>query len=506
MAWFFIFFLVYILLLIWANLRSLTIAKTIDDYTIGGHRIGLIMGVGTTTATWVSVASVVGVPGILYSNGASGVIGWVAGWCFGTALLPLVAYRARRPKIPPRTFPEFIRFRYEPFQERSFLQALVGVLMFVGYLLFVNIQVTGFGIVFSTITGLDYQIAIFAFLLLIIITSLGGFWSVAATDTINTTFIVLGVITLATIVWSLTGGFSTILKELATTTAPTIEGGEPLTPGILLSPTGSFGLSALISIFLANSIGTPSCPHWVVRMFAPKNVKVAIMQVMGTLILLFVIFVPLVIVGLGAKVLIPSLPVGKSIDYIVPLIIQQHMNPALGAITLVAICAAAISTANSMLLHCATSLYYDVYLNLKVKKTSEEHFRFWLRLSIFLIALVAVLLAIKPLWFMAMGITYIIGGFSAAFFFVIFFGLYWKKMNRPGAYAGIIVGFPVYIFARITGNSNALVLAILLSLAAVLLTVLLTRKPPIEAYEPYFVAKTSPKTAKFYEMIRQRES
>ncbi|MGN7297723.1 sodium:solute symporter family protein [Ferdinandcohnia sp. SAFN-114] len=502
MVWYVAVFAFYIVFLIWANLKSLKAAESIDDFAIGGHRLGLLMSIGTTTATWVSVASVIGIPGYLYSTGVATIIGWVAGWAFGGALLPLVAYKVRRPKVPARTFPEFVRFRFEPFKKKSSLQALVGILMFIGYLLLVNIQVTGFGIVFSTITGIKYEFAIFGFLLFILLTSLGGFWSVAATDTLNTLLITIGVILAAGVVLVLTGGMTNILDTLATTTAPTIVGGPELEKGILLSPVGSFGLGALFSIFISNSLGTPSSPHWVARMVAPKNIKIAILQIMGTIFLLIFIMGPLIIVGLGAKVLIPSLPVGKTTDYIVPLLIQEYMHPFIGAVILIAICAAAISTANSMLLHCATSLYYDVYLNISSKKVSDKGFRNWLRLSIFGIAIVAVLLAIKPPWFIAMGFTYVYGGFGAAFFLVVFFGLYWKRMNKAGAYTGILVGSVVYIIAKAMEATNPFVVAVTASLIGVLIAVFTTKKPPIEAYEPYFNAEVSKSTEELYAKIR----
>ncbi|SEH43090.1 sodium/pantothenate symporter [Halobacillus karajensis] len=502
MIWYVAVFIFYIIFLIWANIKSLQTAESIDDYTTGGHRMGLLMGIGTTAATWVSVASVIGVPGYLYSSGVAAVIGWVAGWCFGGALIPIVAYKIRRPEKPARTFPEFIRLRFEPFQKKSTLQAIVGILMFIGYLLLVNIQVTGFGIVFSSITGMDYKLAIFGFLLFILITSVGGFWSVAATDTLNTVLITVGVLLASGVVWSLTGGLGNILDTLATTTAPTNVGGPALDEGVLLSPLGTFGLGTLFSIFISNSLGTPSSPHWVTRMLAPQNVKVAILQVMGTIVVLLFIMGPLIIIGLGAKVLLPSIPEGKTTDYIIPLIIQDYTPPIVGGITLVAICAAAISTANSMLLHCATSLYYDVYLNISSKRISDRKFKNWLRLSIFAIATVAVVLAINPPWFLAMGFVYVYGGFGAAFFLVVFLGLYWKRMNRAGAYAGIIIGSVVYVVAKAMGYDTPFVIAVATSLIGVLLAVYFTKRSPLEAYEPYFEAEVSHSTKQVAETIR----
>src|SRR5699024_11587664 len=122
------------------------------------------------------------------------------------------------------------------------------------------------------------------------------------------------------------------------------------------------------------------------RQLAPQNIKIAILQIMWTIVTLLFIWVPLMFLGLGAKTLIPSIPEGKTTDYIIPLILQEHTPDIIGAITLVAISAAAISTANSMLLHCATSLYYDVYLNIFQNKITDIAFNNWLRISMFVMA------------------------------------------------------------------------------------------------------------------------
>ncbi|MFZ4453635.1 sodium:solute symporter family protein [Salibacterium aidingense] len=497
----------YIAFVIWASLKSLKQAESMSDFTTGGHRMGLLLGIGTTTATWVSVASVMGVPGYLYSNGVSAIIGWVAGWFLATALIPVVAYKIRRPATPARTFPEYIHLRFEPFRKVSHLRTIVGAIMFIGYFLFVHLQVVGFGIVFSTITGIDYKFAIFAFLIFLIFTSIGGFWSVAATDTLNTVLIVIGVILGGASVLIATGGWESIVNTISETTSPTNVGGEEIPQGSMISPVGTFGLGALFAIFMSNAIGSIVSPHWVTRMLAPKNVKVAVLQIMGSIIVLTAIFIPLIIMGLGAKELIPSLPADKSTDYIIPVIVQEYTPPLVGAFTLVALCAAAVSSANSMLLHCATSIYYDIYLNiLSKKKITEKKFNINLRIGMFAIAVVAVVSAIQPPWFLAMGYTYVYGGFGAVFFAVVILGLYWKRMNRAGAYVSMLVGFFAYIIAQVASATNPLLIALGASLAGVLLVVFFTKRPPVEGYEPYFKAEISPSTQQTIFNVQKSET
>lgn len=503
LIWYIVVFGFYILFLIWTNIKSLKQTESLEDFTTGGHRMGLLLGTGTTTATWVSAASVLGIPGYLYSSGVSAVIGWMAGWAFGGALIPLVAYKIRRPESPARTFPEFIRMRFEPYAKKSLLQAIVGFLMFIGYLLLVNIQVNGFGIVFASITGVDYKIAIFGFLIFIMITSIGGFWSIAGTDTLNSALIAVGCIAASVTILVETGGVESIMNSLANMTAPTNVGGPELEKGILLTPTGTFGLGTLMSIFISNSMGTPASPHWVTRQLAPQNIKVAILQISWTLVTLLFIWVPLLVLGLGAKTLIPSIPEGKTTDYIIPMVLKEFTPDIVGAVMLVAVSAAAISTANSMLLHCGTSLYYDVYLNIFPKKISDRSFKNWMRVSVFGIAFVAVLLAINPPWFMAMGFTYIYGGFGSAFFLVVFLGLYWKRMNRAGAYVSILTGAIMYVYAEVMETAiPSFVVAVAFSLIVTLIAVYATKKAPLAAYEPYFYEEISQTTKEAMERTK----
>ncbi|MFG6150209.1 sodium:solute symporter family protein [Halobacillus sp. B23F22_1] len=497
----------YVAFVIWTSIRSLRHAESMSDFTTGGHRMGLLIGIGTTTATWVSVASVMGVPGYLYSNGVSAIIGWVAGWFLATALMPVVAYKVRRPETPARTFPEYIHLRFEPFKKVSHLRTIVGAVMFIGYFLFVHLQVVGFGIVFSTITGFDYQYAIFAYLIFLLFTSIGGFWSVAATDTLNTTLIVIGVILGGGSVLAATGGIGNIMDTISVTTQPTNLGGSEIPEGSMISPVGTFGLGALLAIFMSNAVGSIVSPHWVTRMLAPRNVKVAILQVMGSLLVLIVIFIPLIIMGLGAKTLIPSLPADQTTDYIIPLIVQEYTPPLVGALTLVALCAAAVSSANSMLLHCATSVYYDVYLNVfPNKKINEKKFNMNLRIGMFVIAIIAVVSAITPPWFLAMGFTYVYGGFGAVFFAVVILGLYWKRMNRAGAYVSMLVGLFTYVIAQISNATNPFLIALSASLVGVFLVVFFTKKPPVEAYEPYFKAEISQSTKQTILNVQKNET
>ena len=219
--------------------------------------------------------------------------------------------------------------------------------------------------------------------------------------------------------------------------------------------------------------------HWINRFLAPRNSMAAVLQMMGALVALIPNLACLILIGLGAKALTPSLPEGRTTEYIMPLIVQSYAPNFVGAMTLIALRAAAVSTANSMLLNCGTSIYYDIYRQLKPDqqfddKAATRH----LRLVVLGLGFLDVISAIKPPLLLAMGFTYVYGAFGAAFMWPVWLGLFWKRMNRAGAYAGIAISATVFIAARVGGSANAFAWGAAFSLVAPLVTFYPTPRPP----------------------------
>lgn len=502
-------FIIYFAIMIITSIMGAKQVESMGDFTSGGGNMGLLLGVGTSMATWLSVASVMGVPGSIYSKGIAAIFGWIAGWFLATALMPLVAYKVRRPAVPTRTFPEFIHLRYDPFSEVSKIQIAVAVVELIGYFVFSFIQIQGFGIVLNSISGIPYEICCLLFMIILVFTCFGGFQSVARTDTVNAVLILIGVIAGAVTVMSLTGGWGAIVSNFSTTTAPAISGGADLLPGILTSPWGVFGFSTIFSYFLSNSLGSSVAPHWVARFMAPKNAKTAALQMFCVLLLLIFVFVPLIIIGMGGKMLLPSLDAGMSTDYMFPQLIVRFLNPVLGALALTAICAAAVSTANSMLLHCSTSLIYDIKRAIQNKPASDEDdakTTVQLRICVLVLGVIASIAAIQRLTLLAQGFTYIYGAFGSTFFWTVWLGLYTKRFNQPASWASMISGMISYIYCMVAGapfGMPAFLFSCSVSLIFGLVVMFATKQPPQEAYESFFEDTCSKSTLAVVHKIRK---
>ncbi|MRG87574.1 sodium:solute symporter family protein [Salinibacillus xinjiangensis] len=503
--------IVYFIVLFYFIRKGSKKSDSIDDFTVGGWSMGIIVNVGFFTATWVSAASVLGVPSLLYSLGFAAVTGWFAGWFFANALLPFIAYKLRKPKFPVRTIPEFMRLRYEPHVKHSKLQVWSSLIMVVGYISYVTIQITGIGYLVSAMTGLSYQVSIFIFLLFTLVTVLGGVWSVALTDLFNTAVIVVGLAIAAFMILPQVGGVTEMFIQAGQITTPDVVGGTAMTEGGMFSPLGTFSIAAMVGIFLSNSLGASVAPHWPTRLLSAKNVKTAIMTPLLSNAIIFIVFSSLLVIGIGGRVLVPTMPEGMATDQIFPLLITDYMNPVIGGIVLAAIFAAALSTANGMILQSTIAITYDIFRNMSKKRVKDSSFIKITQGLLIVVAIIATLFALNPPAFIAMVAAYVFGLFGAAFIGPMYLGLYWKRVNKQAAYSGSITGVISYVVfsvlietGTIAGVLPAVVWSVLISLTLMIICSYVFKPAPKEAWEPYFVAEVSESTQETIDKAMQR--
>jgi sodium/pantothenate symporter len=492
----------YFLLIVYFSRRGVRKGVTsLDEFTIGGWGLGIAINVAFFTATWVSAASVLGVPGLLYANGFAIVTGWFGGWFFANALLPIIAFKIRRPEFPVRTVPEFMRLRFEPFAERSGLQVYAAVIMVGGYLSYMTIQIAGIGYVVSALTSIPYELSIFVFLVFVMITVVGGVWSVAITDLFNIIVLVIGLGVAALTILPQVGGWSEMFAQAMLIDTPATPGATAMVSGEFFSPLGSFTFGAMVGVFLSNSLGASVAPHWPTRLLSAKNVRTAVLTPMLANSILVFIFVCLLILGVGGRVLVPTMPEGLATDQIMPLLATDFMNPAVAGILLAAIFAAALSTANGMVLHIAIAGTYDIFRNLRKDRIEDRALIRLTQILLMIMAVIATLLSIQPPEFIALLATYVFAAFGTAFIAPMYIGLYWKRANRQAAWASTLIGPTTFVVLLVavelgwySGMVPPVLIAIGVSVVAMIVCTLVFPHAPREAWEPYFEETISPET------------
>lgn len=127
---------------------------------------------------------------------------------------------------------------------------------------------------------------------------------------------------------------------------------------------------------------------------------------------------------------------------------QILFHPLVGGFLLAAILAAIMSTISSQLLVTSSSLTEDFYKLIRGEervKTHQKEFVLVGRLSVLVVAIVAIAIAWSPNDTILNLVGNAWAGFGASFSPLVLFSLYWKKLTRAGAISGMVAGALVVI-------------------------------------------------------------
>jgi sodium/proline symporter len=163
------------------------------------------------------------------------------------------------------------------------------------------------------------------------------------------------------------------------------------------------------------------------------------------------------------------------------LLVNAIFHPVVAGILLAAILAAIMSTADSQLLVSSSALAEDFYKQVIRKEATSEEIVMVGRIAVIGISIVALVLALTPDSSVLGLVSYAWAGFGAAFGPAIVLSLYWERMNRNGALAGIVIGgVTIVIWKQLTGgwfDVYEIVPGIVFSTLAIVIVSLMTKAP-----------------------------
>ncbi len=180
--------------LLYAGIGVMSRTNDAAEYYVAGRRVPALYNGMATGADWMSAASFIGMAGTLYLTGFGG-LAFILGWTGGYVLVALFLAPYMR-KFGQFTIPDFLGARYE-----GNLPRLIGVF---GAILcsftYVVAQVYGVGLITTRLTGLAFEVGIFAGLAGILVCSfLGGMRAVTWTQVAQ--YIILIIAYLLPVIW-----------------------------------------------------------------------------------------------------------------------------------------------------------------------------------------------------------------------------------------------------------------------------------------------------------------
>ena len=320
--------------------------RDLRDYYTSSSRLGALLSAGTYAATTYSAFMMVGLVGMTYATGI-GALGFELLYLASTVvLLSTVGFKiwelSKRHNwiSPSQMLGDFYNSRV-----LALAIALVYLFAMIPYL---AAQIQGLRVLFSY-GGLGVlECTIVSAILVYTWIFIAGMWSVAITDTYQGFLMLIG--GLSYLIWTLsylTSASGVVYSDLF----------EALSERGYLGLTEFWSFTTYLAYTLPWAFFAVTNPQVVVRLYTPRDEKaykkaVTAFYIYGFVYTLIVVLIGLTAAGLAIRGVLPgNLPWDSVTPYILGL-----MHPLLGSLIAISIVAAAISTANSIVLAVSGSL------------------------------------------------------------------------------------------------------------------------------------------------------
>lgn len=437
-----------------------------------------------------------GLPGSVYALGTGQA--WVAiGLFLGTvANWLLISKRLRRYTIVANnslTLPEFLENRFH--DKKRILLCISSIVIVIFFLVYTASALASGGKLFDTVFGVDYHVALaIGAGVILTYTFLGGFLAVCTTDFIQGTLMLIGLLVVPIVAYGFVSG------DFASNLALT---GVNYDDYMSLFSNGGEAYSAVdILSQLAWGLGYCGMPHILVRFMAVKNEKELKKSSVIAIVWVFISLVMACVIGIvGRAFLAPAVLDEVSSESVFIELINQVFNhklalPFVGGLFLCGILAAIMSTADSQLLVCASSVSKDIYKNVAKPDASDQTVLKVSRLTVVVVALLAFFIAWDPDSSVMALVSDAWAGLGSAFGPIVVCSLFWKRTNVAGAVAGMISGGLTVIIwdylpimdGKTIGSATgvySLLVGFMISLICIVAFSLLTKKPSSEIEEEF---------------------
>ncbi|MDA0117613.1 sodium/proline symporter PutP [Vibrio sp. T11.5] len=466
-------FIAYLILMLAIGVIAYQRTKNSTDYFLGGRSLGPWPAALSAGASDMSGWLLLGLPGYAYASGIEAF--WLAGGLLvGTWLNWLIsAKRLRTYSITTDalTLPEFFSRRFN--DNSKLIQVISAFFILLFFLFYTSSGLVAGGKLFETVFGLDYTTAVIIGTVCVVsYTLFGGFLAVSWTDLVQG--LLMSAALMIVPIAAMEGGVGQLSADLTN-----------INPQLLTlwNDTKGEPLSAIAIISLvAWGLGYFGQPHILARFKAARSNKDLTTARRIAVVWTALSMVGAMLVGLVGLIYVTNS--GVSIDdgeKIFMLLVNSIFHPVVAGVLLAAILAAIMSTADSQLLVSSSALAEDFYKQLVKKDATSEEIVMVGRIAVVVISIVALILAMTPDSSVLGLVSYAWAGFGAAFGPALILSLYWSRMNRNGALAGIVIGgVTIVVWKQLTGgwfDVYEIVPGIIFSSIAIVVVSLMTGEP-----------------------------
>jgi cation/acetate symporter len=466
-----------------------------DQYYVAGRGVPAFFNGMATGADWMSAASFISMAGALYATGFDG-LAYVTGWTGGYVLLAIFLAPYLR-KFGAYTIPDFLALRYGGNAPR-----VVGLLMAIGAsFTYLIAQITGVGIIMGRFLGMDFNVGAFVGLAGILVCSmLGGMRAVTWTQVAQYIILIIAYITPVAMLSYRHFGvpipelmYGQVLQDI--TRIETELGVTKL--WVDMVPGGALNWFSLCFCMM---VGTAGLPHILMRYYTTPSVKQARDSVGWSLFFIFLLYFTAPAYGAFAKWTVLKDVIGKKVTEL-PQWVYRWGDTILGkdtnklglfdivdknndgvlqladfvikstdfvvlatpeiaglpfvvtGLVMAGGLAAALSTADGLLLTISNALSHDLYYKILNPNASIVKRLTAARLLLVVAAVAGAYVATFRINIIVAVVAYAFALAGSGFFPALVMGIFWKRTNKQGAIAGMIVGFLTALVLIVLGRN-----------------------------------------------------
>jgi len=486
--------------------------KNSEEYFLGGRSLGPWVTAMSAEASDMSGWLLMGLPGVAYWFGLADAFWTAFGLAVGTYFNWLVvSKRLRRYSVKAKnsiTLPEFFSNRFH--ENKKVIMTLSAAFILIFFTVYASSCFVTCGKLFSTLFGTSYvSMMILGAVFVLLYTLLGGFLAESASDFMQAIVMIVALTVIVTISTVQAGGIGAVLEnakaipgflEFFGLASPTldanghqiVEAGKPL-----FGAASDYGILTVFSM-MAWGLGYFGMPQVLLRFMAIRKEEELSRSRRIAMVWVVISLGVAVFIGIVGRQLYPTAHLTKSAaENIFITLSTSSLPPLLAGFVMAGILAATISSSDSYLLIAASAFAKNIFQGVYKKDATDKQVMLVSRITLLVLALIGVVIAMDENSVIFQIVSFAWAGFGATFGPLMLFSLFWKRINREGAIAGMVSGAGMVFLWKLVISKLGGVFAIyellpafLFSSLCIVVVSLLTKAPSKEIVDEFESVRT----------------
>lgn len=489
-----------------------------ENYFLGGRSLGPWVAAMSAEASDMSGWLLMGLPGVAYWCGIADAAWTAIGLAVGTYInWLLVSKRLRSYSIVSGnsiTVPDFLSNRFH--EKKKVILTIAAGFIIIFFTIYAASCFVTCGKLFSGLFGYSYHsMMIVGAAFVLIYTILGGFLAESASDFMQAVVMIIALVGVFVCGTVKAGGINAVIENaraipgyfsltaIANPVTDTNGVQQALNGSPLFGEGSEYGFLTILST-ASWGLGYFGVPQVLLRFMAIRKSSELKRSRRIATVWVVISLTAAVFIGVLGRYLLPTdaaLATQSGAENVFAHLAQLLFHPLLAGVVMAGILAATISSSDSYLLIAASAVSKNIFGSVIKKNATDKQIMHVSRAVLLLITVFGMVIAWDENSVIFEVVSFAWSGFGATFGPIILFSLFWKRVNRPGAIAGMLAGgISVFVWKLLLKPLGGifgiyeLMPAFIVSCIFIVVVSLLTAKPSTEMEAEFEKARTYSET------------